>query len=167
MKNWQTMIYIRPYSRIGVFIIGIWLGWLLFKTRGKKLRIPKLVVLAGWLASAASALYVIYCILPWYDPDYEIPKAYGYFYAGLSRPIWGFAVGWVIFACVKGYGGFINDFLSWSVFMPLGRLTFCVYLTSYHLQQMFILRSRQPPQFEMYYLVSKFIGLIIICMQRL
>lgn len=139
MTVWQTHIYIRPYTRIGVFLVGVWLGWLLYKTRGKQVKIPIVLVILGWLLSAAAALYGIYAILPWYDPDYEIPKGYGYFYAAISRPLWGFSIGWVIFACIKGYGGLINRFLSWSVFMPLGRLTFCVYLTSYRITRLILI----------------------------
>ena len=79
-------------------------------------------------------------------------------YGSLNRFAWAVAVAWVILACVKGYGctysillsinqveiyftqmnrciisrfwlaDFINDILSWKGFIPLGRLSYCVYL---------------------------------------
>ena len=50
-------------------------------------------------------------------------------YGGLYRAAWGLALGWVIFACSRGYGGWINDFLSWGAFVPLSRLSYIIYLT--------------------------------------
>merc|ERR550534_2432024 len=42
--------------------------------------------------------------------------------------MWCVSVAWVTLACARGYGGYINDFLSWPAFIPLSRLTFCTYL---------------------------------------
>ena len=36
-------------------------------------------------------------------------------YAVLVKALWGVCLAWVTFACVKGYGGPVNDFLSWGV----------------------------------------------------
>lgn len=49
-------------------------------------------------------------------------------YNGFARLGWGIALSWVIFSCSKGYGGMINDFLSWKFFLPLSRLSFMTYL---------------------------------------
>ena len=49
-------------------------------------------------------------------------------YAALFRIGWSVALGWVIFACVHGHGGFINSFLSWGLFTSLSRLTYFTYL---------------------------------------
>jgi peptidoglycan/LPS O-acetylase OafA/YrhL len=35
----------------------------------------------------------------------------------------------MIWMCITGNAGFINDFLSWKAFIPLSRLTYSVYLT--------------------------------------
>lgn len=150
----MTDIYYRPWAHISTFFAGIWVGWLLFKTRGQTLKISKLAVLALWAASTGLALTVIYGIFPWHDPTYDISKLEGTFYAGLSRFTWAVAVSWVMFACIKGYGGIVNKFLSWSAFMPLGRLCFCVYLTSFHLQGIFHARLTVPLKFDTYTIVN-------------
>ncbi|OAF68613.1 hypothetical protein A3Q56_03643, partial [Intoshia linei] len=41
---------------------------------------------------------------------------------------WSICTGWVLFACISGYGGFINDFLSHNGFTVLGRITYATYL---------------------------------------
>jgi len=63
--------------------------------------------------------------MPW-DPMPS--KAVAVAYGGLHRFAWGLAVSWVIFACVTGYGGFVNTFLSYPGFVPLSRLTYATYL---------------------------------------
>src|SRR3989442_710980 len=81
-------IYMRPWSRISVFLVGIWLGCLLHKTRGKRVNLPLPLVLFLWLCSTAIACAVLFGIFPWFNPTKEIPEVAGYFYAGLSRISW-------------------------------------------------------------------------------
>ena len=50
------------------------------------------------------------------------------FYAGFHRFFWAVALSWIVFSCSKGYGGFVNRFLSWEVFLPLSRLSYTSYL---------------------------------------
>ena len=45
------------------------------------------------------------------------------------RLIWGFSMAGLIWLCLSGNGGLINDFLSAKVFTPFSRLTYSVYLT--------------------------------------
>lgn len=156
--KWFTHIYIKPYARIQTFLVGIWLAWILHKTRGKKVVLPKLVVVLFWALSTATAPLLLYSIQPWFDPDKEIPKVAGLLYAGLSRVAWGLVVSWVIFACIKGYGGLVNSFLSWSVFMPLGRLCYCVYLVSLHLQMILHIRFTQPLRYDTYTQINFFMA---------
>ena len=47
---------------------------------------------------------------------------------GFAKIAWSLAVSWVVVACVKKHGGVINTFLSWSVWVPLARVQYCVYL---------------------------------------
>ncbi|CAL8129603.1 unnamed protein product [Orchesella dallaii] len=160
--KWFTHIYIRPYARIQTFLVGVWLGWILYKTRGKKVKLPAVVVIINWALSTAICLTVLYSISNWFDPEVEIPKVAGLAYAGLSRVGWGVSISWVIFACMKGYGGLINSFLSWSVFMPLGRLCYCVYLVSLHLQMILHVRFTQPMRFDNYTQINFFFGHLIM-----
>jgi peptidoglycan/LPS O-acetylase OafA/YrhL len=49
-------------------------------------------------------------------------------YITSSKILWSLALSFVVYSCVNSYGGFINDFLSWSFWVPLSKLSFCAYL---------------------------------------
>lgn len=49
-------------------------------------------------------------------------------YESLGRVTWSIALGWIIFACVHGYGGPVNWFLSWPQWQPLARLSYSIYI---------------------------------------
>lgn len=56
------------------------------------------------------------------------PKWRHVFYESQTGIVWALAVGFMIFSCAMGKGGFINDILSWTVWIPLSRLSFSAYL---------------------------------------
>ena len=41
---------------------------------------------------------------------------------------WGLVLSWVSFACVRGSGGIVNDFLSWGVWASISKISFMTYL---------------------------------------
>jgi len=59
-------------------------------------------------------------------------------YGGFHRLAWAMAVGWVVFACARGYGGWINTFLSWNAFKPLSRISFIIYLVHIRMETLVI-----------------------------
>lgn len=120
--------YGYPWNRIPVWLVGIALGYLLHRIRGRQVVLRPWVWIPGWLAAFATGILVIYGIYPYQMPWEPISKAVAVTYGGLHRTAWGLAVAWVIFACVTGYGGFINTFLSYPGFIPLSRLTYAGYL---------------------------------------
>lgn len=69
-------------------------------------------------------------------------------YTSISRVAWSMFLCLVIYACVKGYGGPVNWFLSLSVWQPFARLTYAIYLV--HMPIMVILSAsvRRPLYFS-------------------
>merc|ERR1712004_261315 len=84
-------------------------------------------------------------------------------YNAFQRLAWSLALSWVIFACTKGYGGPVNDFLAWPVFAPLSRLTYCCYLIHMEILSMFGLSVLSyPHDITMLSVVMYFIGGLLI-----
>ncbi|CAG7732798.1 unnamed protein product [Allacma fusca] len=168
LKTYMADIYLKPWARFGPYVIGLGLGYILhYRVRnlGKFRAIPKLVIAAGWALCTALALAVIFGGMYYFDPvnaDDTFSSFHTAIYGGLHRTIWGVCICWIIFACVSGYGGWVNKFLSLKLFMPLGRLTFCMYITAYHIQ--FIYHSSVPhaEHFSMYRVVNIFFAHMVM-----
>ncbi|XP_021346865.1 nose resistant to fluoxetine protein 6-like [Mizuhopecten yessoensis] len=118
--------YIKPYCRMGPYIIGIIAGYILYRTGGKyKIKTP--LNLFIWAFMTTLGCLVVYGT---YEETNGNAMSVGVaaLYNAVHKTLWGVCVCWVVFACVTGNGGYINTILSWSPFVPLGRLTYCAYL---------------------------------------
>jgi peptidoglycan/LPS O-acetylase OafA/YrhL len=141
--EYQKQVYTKPWTRIGPYLVGIWTGFILYKMKQRRSRIPKMVVLLGWILSTTCALGLIFGPKDWFNPTNKIGRWEGVFYASFHRHLWAISIGWIILACVMGSGGIVNKILSWKPFMPLGRLSFCTYLASLEIQMMYSSRVKQ------------------------
>ncbi|XP_022325908.1 O-acyltransferase like protein-like [Crassostrea virginica] len=119
--------YIKPYCRIGPYIMGIWCGYFLFKT-DCKLKINKVLNLFLWMVAATLACLIVYGLYDDINGNVQLAQGVKDLYNTTHRTVWGACLGWVVFACATGNGGFVNTLLSWSFFTPLARLTYCAYL---------------------------------------
>ncbi|CAL1534642.1 unnamed protein product [Lymnaea stagnalis] len=125
--NWQLYYYYAPYCRIGPYVVGILAGYLLASKNGR-LQMSKVVAVSGWAVAIATALSVLYGIRGDISGERFSSVGVASFYNAVSRSAWGASVAWVIVACASGCGGPVNKILSWSPFVPLGRLSYMSYL---------------------------------------
>jgi len=132
-QNYFTDFYILPWNRASPFLVGICTGGLLRGT-GKRFKLSRALALAAWLLSTAVAISIIFGVFPYYNPKTKIPTVAASIYAGTHRFAWGVAISWIIFACSRGYGGWINAFLSWRFFAPLGRVSMIAFLIALPVQ---------------------------------
>jgi peptidoglycan/LPS O-acetylase OafA/YrhL len=61
---------------------------------------------------------------------------------------------WIIFACHSGHGGVVNRFLSSKYWMPLARLSYCLYLVSPVIQYNLIASTPHLLNLEISHIVS-------------
>ena len=139
-------IYVRPYHRIPPYIVGIVLGYLLYR----KARLPfgkqwnRLGYSILWVLAAVVCMSTLFGLYPtWHD---HVPSlAENVIYLMFSSFAWGVGLAFVVFSCHNGYGGVINVFLSMKFWIPLSRLTFSAYLIHpVVLTVIFFSSSRQP-----------------------
>lgn len=126
-SDYFNIYYVKPYCRIGPYIVGILFGYLLYKT-DCKLKINKVLNLFIWMVAATLACLVVYGLYDELNGYIQMSQGVKDLYNTTHRTVWGACVGWVIFSCATGNGGFINTLLSWSFFSPLARLTYFAYL---------------------------------------
>ncbi|BFZ20625.1 hypothetical protein BsWGS_23663 [Bradybaena similaris] len=124
--TFQEYYYIKPWCRIGPYIIGLMAGAYLSLRQDK--RLPVSATCLGWVTAIATGLAVVYGLHGDISGQNVSSVGVAAFYNTVARSAWGACVAWVIIACSSGCGGFVNRILSWSPFVTLGRLTYMAYL---------------------------------------
>ena len=125
----ETEIYGKPYCRISPYLVGIFLGYILYnKYRFSFHKIVNWVIhLALWTVAFILGMATVYGLYPiWHGHELGTSGNVSYFM--FSRFLWGLCLAIVVFVCHNGYGGVINKFLSMPFWVPLSRMTFNAYL---------------------------------------
>ncbi|XP_076090041.1 nose resistant to fluoxetine protein 6-like [Mytilus galloprovincialis] len=138
----RSKIYDRPYARMGPYLVGMYTGYLLYKT-GCKWRVNKWLNLILWAVFAALACLILYGLHGDDNGSVTLSNEVAALYNTVHRTIWGVCISWVIFSCATGNGGFINTILSWKAFVPLSRLTYMAYMTHMIVQSYFRLTKQR------------------------
>jgi peptidoglycan/LPS O-acetylase OafA/YrhL len=156
-------IYIKPYTRAGPYVVGLVLGFILFK----KVRINihwfvdwllyrvVLLVAGGCLFSTVYGLYS-----SWDRGGLSLAENVSYFM--FSRFVWGVGLALLVFACHNGYGRAINAFLSMKFWIPLSRLTYTAYLIHPMLLTVIFGTLREPFTYTDYMLVVFAVAMVVL-----
>ncbi|KAK2576733.1 hypothetical protein KPH14_005386 [Odynerus spinipes] len=115
-------IYDKPWTRLGPYLIGMSVGYFLFKT-DCKVKMSKTTVVVGWLLSSACLLSLLYGLY-----EAELTPMTAAAYSSLSHSAWALGLSWIVVACSTGYGGYVNRILSAPLLYPFSRVTYCAYL---------------------------------------
>uniref|UniRef100_A0A915AN52 Acyltransferase 3 domain-containing protein n=1 Tax=Parascaris univalens TaxID=6257 RepID=A0A915AN52_PARUN len=123
------VFYIKPQYRIGPYIVGILLGYVLAGMHNcKKKRIADSQKLQWLLWSLCvtlilAPLYGLYPAMegwPWHW--------YHVIYGAIHRIVWAAGIAVLIYMCHTGQGSFMNTLLSARIFLPLSSMCYSVYL---------------------------------------
>ncbi|XP_033732782.1 nose resistant to fluoxetine protein 6-like [Pecten maximus] len=151
--------FVRPYCRMGPYIVGIMAGYMLFvKERNFKIN-GGLNALTWFLMTLLGAVVTFGVHGPVTGAAWT--PGIAALYNATHSTIWGVYVSWIVFACVTGHGGFINTLLSWKAFVPLGRLTYCVYLVHPILLYYYTATTRQTIYVTNYTLIYIYLGTLV------
>ena len=123
-KKWYLPEWdFAPFGwRSHCYLLGLMTGYILHTTKTSDIKIPWLVNMAIWTIVSGVALSLVY-------GTYDIDSAAKWrAWLTLNRTGWGLCLGWVVFACVRGYGGVVNDFLSWGLWGPVSKISYMTYL---------------------------------------
>ena len=154
-------LYTKPWMRSSPYTVGILLGYLLHHCWNRldvsSRLIPRWTALMGWIMSTGIALAVIFGPTSFFDvqnADEAQCSIGAILYGSLHRFAWSVAIAWVIFACVNGYAGWINHFLSWQPFVSGGKVGLCMYLSAQYIQWIHKLSNYLPVRYDVFNFVS-------------
>ncbi|RWS30003.1 Nose resistant to fluoxetine protein 6-like protein, partial [Leptotrombidium deliense] len=160
VNEYYGAIYIKPYCRIGPYLVGIALGYLIYASNGQ-LQLKKIHNLYAWIAATCVGLAVILAMLP-ANAGHIPSDTVAALYSATSRTVWAACLAWVTFACVSGRAGFVNTILSWKAFVPLSRLTYSAYLIHPIVIAAFYGSRETTFDFSHYLMVYLLIGNLVI-----
>ncbi|XP_058817531.1 nose resistant to fluoxetine protein 6-like [Topomyia yanbarensis] len=160
LPNRMTLTYYPTHARMGAWLVGVVLGYILHETKGRRFVMSKLAVVFGWIASLVAMAAIIFGYYPLQQPDTYTDHSLvvDALYESTNRVIWACCLGWIVFACVNGYGGPVNTFLSFPAWQPLGRLSYSMYLLHLPLQVMLTGVLKSTTHFDDMSVVHRFWG---------
>ncbi|XP_043644252.1 nose resistant to fluoxetine protein 6 [Drosophila teissieri] len=143
--------YYATHTHATPWLIGFLFGYFLHLSRGKKFQLSWVSVWSGWilcLAMIFTSLFALYPPSKWSDPSASTLAETSYY--TFTRLGWALALCWVIFACVQGYGGLANSFLSSPLWQPLSRLSYSVFIWHMFFMEMNARSTRTNTYFSDY-----------------
>ncbi|XP_034234664.1 O-acyltransferase like protein isoform X2 [Thrips palmi] len=147
-------IYDKPWTRLGPYLVGMAVGWILFKT-DCKIRMSKVTVVLGWSLSFACLLSLLYGL---YGAVLDPITAAAY--SSLSHSAWAMSLSWIVIACSCGYGGPVNRILSWTLLYPFSRVTYCAYLVHPVVIRLLSMKMDAPLHLGAYTIFILFLGML-------
>jgi peptidoglycan/LPS O-acetylase OafA/YrhL len=160
--TYSNLLYIKPWHRVTPYIVGLVLGYVLYRYRLSTKRFinyiifPMLVILSGTLL--ALTLYGFYP--QWHG---HVPtKAENVVYIMFSRFTWSVGLALLVFACHYGFGGPINWFLSMKFWIPLSRVSYNAYLIHPLILTVIFGSERKVMYYEDYNLAIYAVGVVVL-----
>ncbi|KAH8415320.1 hypothetical protein KR222_003250 [Zaprionus bogoriensis] len=155
----QGVLYFATHMHATPWLIGGVFGYFLHATRGKTYKLHWLWVWAGWLISLATMLASVFAMYPYEKLDGpKLSVLSDSLYYSLTRDGWCLALCWVVFACMQGYGGLADGFLSSPLWQPLSKLSYSAYIWHLLIQEINARRIQTHTFFTDYDMTLRFWG---------
>ncbi|XP_052853744.1 nose resistant to fluoxetine protein 6 [Drosophila gunungcola] len=153
----MRLIYYTTHARATPWLIGLLFGYFLHHQGGRKGRLPKWLALLLWILALSMVATVIFAVYPYTQDGVEAmsPLAGG-FYLCCSRIAWPLALCWIIWACQNGQAPIINEFLSWTFWQPLSKISYCLYIWHLLVETVHIARIKTSLHFSDYDAILRF-----------
>ncbi|KAH8273515.1 hypothetical protein KR018_009058, partial [Drosophila ironensis] len=153
----MRLIYYTTHARATPWLIGLLFGYFLHTEAGRKRHLPRWLVLAMWLLCLGLLATVLFAVYPYTQPGAgAISPVAGGFYLCCSRIAWPLALCWLIFACQNGLAPVVNDLLSWTLWQPLSKLSYCLYIWHLLVETVHVARVKSSLHFSNYDAILRF-----------
>ncbi|RZF38760.1 hypothetical protein LSTR_LSTR011984 [Laodelphax striatellus] len=122
----SLLLYEQFYTRAAPWVIGFALGLMLRNSH--QFQLGKANTTIGWALSLLCLFTAYFGVYPFVQYGFEHEAIVDSLYNTFSHSLFALGIGWVIYACHRGYGGFVNVYLSSDAFQRLSKITYCFYL---------------------------------------
>uniref|UniRef100_A0A182SBI9 Acyltransferase 3 domain-containing protein n=1 Tax=Anopheles maculatus TaxID=74869 RepID=A0A182SBI9_9DIPT len=138
-------MYIPTHTNFGGYLAGLMAGLMYHRLkRADFVAVRHKGFLVLWHASLPAAIVLLLSAYIFYAYDFEKPALWIAIYAALSKNLWGALFGVLFVGVAFGVGGFLRAALNKSIFRPLGKVTYCVFLCHLFVIRVTLGNVRQP-----------------------
>lgn len=123
--------FVPTHMRLSSYLVGIACGYFIYqmKQNDRPIKLHGLYRLLLWTLSLASLIVAMFGGYWLYQLDYQYNRIYSSLYIGFHRILWSIGMAWIIIGSISSAKpGLIIRALSSSFFVPLGKLTYSLYL---------------------------------------
>lgn len=154
--EFARQIYFATHARMGPWLLGIVLGYMLYTSRNRKSIISKNLNAIMWIMSISVLAAVVLLAQPLNQPiDNQTSLQFNAFYIAYHRLAWAIAICWIIYACHKlKTGGVIRWILSLPEWQPIAKMSLSMYLVHLPYQVMTMANQKNAVTFEIGSMVS-------------
>lgn len=130
--NNMDEVYVRPYSRIGTFVIGLVAGHLIYLSENRQLKFKmsdnfKLICWTLFTVLLANLTF-LFKLAKYLSFDEKTMKEIFQFTTSLIRPIWAVCTCWLIYALSHGQAKWLSNIFSARIWRTMVKVSFCGYL---------------------------------------
>ncbi|XP_059481793.1 nose resistant to fluoxetine protein 6-like [Neocloeon triangulifer] len=158
--SYQKDVHIATQHRMAPYVVGLGLGYVLFNYKTVKLNF--LTVILGWMLCLSTLYAVVYGAFNLIQYNHKYDPVESALYASLHRVSWALAVGWLIFACNRGFGGWITKIMSMGVFQLFSKISYCIYLSHYVILMIGAARIKSPIFVDEYVEMHSYAGDLVV-----
>ncbi|XP_046394827.1 nose resistant to fluoxetine protein 6-like [Ischnura elegans] len=144
VNNTFRSVYITSHTRASPYFIGMMWGYIYYKIKTEKIKIPQFTILGLWAVLLTTALASMFGAWIFYLPGRPYSALESAFYGGLHRAGWGLSIGWLVVSSDIGLAGPLVPLFKWNAVVPLSRLTYCAFLIHGGVQLFSIATLRTP-----------------------
>ncbi|XP_026315634.1 O-acyltransferase like protein-like isoform X2 [Hyposmocoma kahamanoa] len=160
-QRYSKYYYYNTLTRSSPFFVGMCFGYLIHFWREKNIRITKIWSYILWIVNLAVLWLAFYATTPMKSTDFDSQTVEN-LVNSFMRPAWALGLGWLILACVEGYGGPINWFLSLRMWKLPSRLSYAIYLLHMPIQVVIVGTASQHIYFSVMNFMYMYFGQFVI-----
>ncbi|XP_051863889.1 nose resistant to fluoxetine protein 6-like isoform X1 [Drosophila albomicans] len=154
-----TKVYHATHTHAAPWLIGLLCGYFLHLNRNRTFKLNHSVIWLGWIVSLALMFVSLFALYPATQSGAAaLTTLEQSFYYTLTRIAWPLSLCWVVFACMKGYGGLADSFLSSPLWQPLSRLSYSAYIFHVYIELVNDKRVRSTVYLSNYDMMLSFWG---------
>lgn len=148
--DYDKLIYYPTHARMGPWLLGLILGYVLYKLRNKEVSISKRLNAVLWIVAISFLTSVVVMAQPFNQRiNNNTSLLANASYTAFHRLAWAAGICWIIFACHKlQTGGIVRWFLCLPHWQPIARMSLSIYLVHLFYDLMTIMNVKEAMTYE-------------------